>query len=185
VNVLSVSIRELTFCGRRLLARDGIGGAEPPAVNAGARSGDVQIREVVLQDLRQNDEILMGDMRNRDGNVANVLRGERGTLGDGVSQFDALRKQGHLKEALPESERIYEAIVSNFNPFEIAKDKVDDALFKRHFPMLAPVVGWANTPIIPTLEAFVDSEDVATDYNELRLLNNAIQRQVNESLIPY
>jgi hypothetical protein len=69
--------------------------------------------------------------------------------------------------------------------FEIAKDKVDDALFKRHFPMLAPVVGWANTPIIPTLEAFVDSEDVATDYNELRLMNNAIQRQVNESLIPY
>ena len=61
----------------------------------GTRSGDVQIVEVVLHDLRQSDETLLEHVRAGDGNVANVARGERGTLG-GVLRIDLIRGSSDL-----------------------------------------------------------------------------------------
>ncbi len=51
--------------------------------------------------------------------------------------------------------------------------------------MLATLVEWADAPLIAVLSAFLTPQDVATDYDELKLMDDAIQRRISDILSPY
>src|ERR1700751_2013547 len=61
----------------------------------GARTGDVQVVEVILNNFRQRNQALLQAMGARDGNIANVLRREGGTLG-GILDVDLIRGSDNL-----------------------------------------------------------------------------------------
>ncbi len=97
----------------------------------------------------------------------------------------SFEKRGVLKKATPDADKIFEAVSSKLNPLEIAKDKTVDALVKKYFARLAPVVEWAGGSIAEGFNAFFDSSEIATDYDELRLMNDDIQSRVSTLLQPY
>jgi hypothetical protein len=66
---------------------------------------------------------------------------------------------------------------SKIDPLEIAEDKAIDALAKKYFSRLAPILEWAGSPIAEALKAFFDSSEIATDYDELRLIMTIFSRK--------
>jgi len=101
------------------------------------------------------------------------------------AQFDSLRKSHHLESATPEAERIEGAVNDNFNPIEIIKDKAKETLVKEILPKLATLLKWVSSKLAVVLSTFLESQDVATDYDELKLMNDAIQDRVFNALDPY
>src|SRR5580693_2066857 len=61
----------------------------------GARTGDVQVVEVILNNFRQRNQALLQAMGAQDGNIANVLCRERGTLGR-ILDVDLIRRSDNL-----------------------------------------------------------------------------------------
>jgi hypothetical protein len=100
------------------------------------------------------------------------------------TQFNALRKQGRIEKSTPDSEKIFEAVKSQLDPIEISKDQVVDDLVKKYLPKAAPVLKFASGPIGAALGAFFNSSEIATDYDELRLMNDQIQQAVLALLQP-
>ncbi len=101
------------------------------------------------------------------------------------ARYNELRKKGRVEKATPDADKIFESVSSKLNPLEIAKDKTVDALVKKYFARLAPVVEWAGGSIAEGFNAFFDSSEIATDYDELRLMNDDIQSRVSTLLQPY
>lgn len=100
------------------------------------------------------------------------------------TQFDNLRKQHRVERAVPDSEKIYEAIKSKIDPLDIVTDRAREAAIKRFLPRLEFVVKWASGPIGAALQAFFTPSDIATDYDELRLMNDQLQEQMLNVLRP-
>ena len=98
-----------------------------------------------------------------------------------ASRFDELRAKGQIQEATPDSEKIKEAIRSKLDPVEVTKDEIEDAvlkgLVKKFLPQLAPVLKFASGKLATVLSAFFDSTEIATDYQELKLMNDDLQNQ--------
>ena len=68
---------------------------------------------------------------------------------------------------------------------ETGSIKIIDALVKKYLSQLAPVLVWASSPLAEALKAFFDSSEIATDYDELRLMNNLIQLKVAALMQPF
>jgi hypothetical protein len=104
-------------------------------------------------------------------------------------QYNWLRSKGRLQQSVPDSEKIFDELRSKVDPLDIVTDKVKDKIIetavKRYFSRLAPVVVIASGPIGQALKAFFTSSDIATDYDELRLMNEDIQARVSTLLAPY
>lgn len=104
-------------------------------------------------------------------------------------QYNWLRSKGKLQQSVPDSEKIFDELRSKVDPLDIVTDKVKDKLIetavKRYFSRLAPLVAVASGPIGQGLKAFFTSSDIATDYDELRLMNDDIQSRVGRLLAPY
>lgn len=101
------------------------------------------------------------------------------------AQYDSLRRRGKLETSTPDAQKIYDAVADKLNPINIAKDKASDALLKRFLPRLAAIMEWAPAPAVEALKAFFDSSEIATDYDELRLMNDDIGRRLARLLEPY
>jgi hypothetical protein len=104
-------------------------------------------------------------------------------------QYNWLRSKGQLQKSVPDSEKIFDELRSKVDPLDIVADKVKDKVIetavKRYFSRLAPLVVIASGPIGQALKAFFTSSDIATDYDELRLMNEDIQARVSALLAPY
>lgn len=94
------------------------------------------------------------------------------------TQYDALRKQGRVQSSTPDSEKIFEAVKSKIDPIEVAKDKAIDELLKKYLPGAASVMKFASGPISTALQTFFNSSEIATDYDELRLMNDDLQQRI-------
>ena len=101
------------------------------------------------------------------------------------SRYQELRQKGRIQTATPDADKIFEAVKSKIDPLEIAKDQAVDALAKKYFSRLAPIVEWAGGPIAEALKAFFDSSEIATDYDEVRLMNDDIQKRIAVLLQPF
>jgi hypothetical protein len=101
------------------------------------------------------------------------------------ARFDALRKQGRVERSTPDSEKIFEALNAKLNPVEIAKDKAKDALVKRYLASAAAILEWASKPVAEALKAFFNASEIASDYDELRIMNDDIQKRIAVLLSPY
>lgn len=97
-------------------------------------------------------------------------------------RYDALRKEGHVQTSTPDSEKIFGAIKSKIDPIEVAKDKAIDELLKKYLPGAAAVMKFASGPISTALQTFFNSSEIATDYDELRLMNDDLQRRITALL---
>src|SRR5438045_2001861 len=62
-------------------------------------------------------------------------------------QFDNLRRQHRVERAVPDSEKIYEAIKSRIDPLDFVADRAKEAAIKRFLPRLEFVAKWASGPI--------------------------------------
>ena len=100
-------------------------------------------------------------------------------------EYDTLRKRGRLEKAVPESERIREVLNDNFNPVEIAKDQAREVLLERCCKTVAFIMKWAGAPMIAALQAYFDGQDTATDWDELRNMNDELQGIVLSRMRPY
>lgn len=99
-------------------------------------------------------------------------------------QFDQLRAAHRIEKSTPDSEKIFEAVKSKLDPIDIAKDKAVDSIVKKLLPKAAVVLKWASTPLGVALQAFFNSSEIATDYDELRLMNEDLQSRFMEKLGP-
>lgn len=100
-------------------------------------------------------------------------------------QYDALRASGHLDRSTPNSQKIFEEVSSKLNPVDIAKDKAIDALVKRFLPRLAFLFKFAETPLGVALKAFFSSTDIASDLDELNLINDDLSKRFADLLEPF
>jgi hypothetical protein len=100
-------------------------------------------------------------------------------------QYEALRSKGKLQKSTPDADKIFDEVKSHLDPVEVAKDKAIDALLKKYLPRVAAVLEWAEKPVAVALKAFFDSSEIATDYDELRLMNDSIQKRVGTLLEPF
>jgi len=95
-----------------------------------------------------------------------------------ADRYNSLRKAAHLERATPDAEKLFEAVNSHLNPVDIAKDKVEDLVLKRYLSWAATLAEWAEKPLSQALKAFFDSSETATDYDELRLMNDDLQKRI-------
>jgi hypothetical protein len=104
-------------------------------------------------------------------------------------QYNWLRSKGRLEKSVPDADKIFEEIKSKVDPLDIVTDKIKDKLIetavKRYLSRLAPLVVFASSPIVQALKAFFNSSEIASDYDELRLMNDDIQRRLATQLSPY
>jgi hypothetical protein len=101
------------------------------------------------------------------------------------ARYDYLRRQHHLDTATPDSDKIFEEVNSKLNPIEIAKDKALDAILKRYLSWLATLVEWTEKPIAVALKAFFNSSEIASDYDELKQMNDDLQKRFAAQLASY
>jgi hypothetical protein len=102
------------------------------------------------------------------------------------AQYHALRQTGHLEQATPDDERVEEILNGILNPIDIATDHAEDAILKQCLGGFGFIVEWSSNPAVGTLKTFFDnSPEVATDYDELLLMDDLIQREVGEQLEPF
>ncbi|AXC15945.1 hypothetical protein ACPOL_6733 (plasmid) [Acidisarcina polymorpha] len=102
-----------------------------------------------------------------------------------AARFDHLRKGGVIEPSFPDSEKIYEAVKDKLDPRSIAKDKAREVLIKKLLPRVAFIVEWSSTPFAEGLKVFLSSSETASDYDELRLANDDVQRSIERKLGPY
>jgi hypothetical protein len=107
-------------------------------------------------------------------------------------RYDALRREGRLERATSNADKIYEAVESKVeskvNPADIAVERLEKAvkdLLIKYLPRLAPLLAWADKPLAAALKSLFDPTEIATDFDELLLVNRAVQEQVNDALRPY
>jgi len=110
------------------------------------------------------------------------LAGVWGTAYD--RRFEELRRAGHLEKSTPDAEKIFEKVKSKLDPVDIATDKVTDELAKKYLPRLATLLKWAENPIVKALRVFFDSSEIASDRDELDLMNNDLQTKIATLLAP-
>jgi hypothetical protein len=100
-------------------------------------------------------------------------------------EYEVLRKKGRLERAVPDSVKIKERLWEQINPISLAKDAALDAIVKRYFARLAPFIKFATGPIRSVVDAAIIPSDIATDYDELRMMNDDIQRKIAGLLRPH
>jgi hypothetical protein len=104
-------------------------------------------------------------------------------------QYDFLRSRGHLEKSTPDAEKIFAEVESKVDPIDIVSDKVKDKILetavKRYLSRLAPLLKFASSPFAAALKAFFDSSEIASDYDELRLMNDDLQARISAKLAPY
>ena len=104
-------------------------------------------------------------------------------------QYDFLRSRGRLERSTPDAEKIFAEVESKVNPIDIVSDKVKDkvleAAVKRYLAKLAPILKFASSPLAAALKAFFESSEIASDYDELRLMNDDLQTSISTQLSPY
>jgi hypothetical protein len=101
------------------------------------------------------------------------------------ARYSELRKQGHLEKSTPDSEKISEELKSHIDPLEIAKDKIEDKVLKLLLGKLAFLVDVASSPWITALKISLNSSEIASDYDELELMNRSMQKQIVKQLTPF
>lgn len=100
-------------------------------------------------------------------------------------QYNDLRARGQLQQSTPDADKVFEAVKDKLDPREMAKDQAVDALVKQFLPKVAPVLKWASdNPFIVALKAFFTSSEIASDYDELRLMNDDLQQRFINVLTP-
>jgi hypothetical protein len=101
------------------------------------------------------------------------------------AQYRGLRHRGHLEQSTPDDERVEEILNAHLNPFEIAKDHAQDAILKSCLGRLGFVVEWSGLPpVAAILTFFENSPEAASDFDELLLMDSAIQEEVGKQLQP-
>ena len=100
-------------------------------------------------------------------------------------QFDWLRAHGRLTESAPDSQKVFDEVSSRLDPLQVSKDRAEEALLKRYLPLIATIMGWLEKPFVQGLKISAISSDTATDYDELELMNNDLQRRIAILLEPY
>lgn len=104
-------------------------------------------------------------------------------------QYNLLRERGRLVASTPDAGKIFEEVKSKVDPLEVLKDRATDkaldAAVKRYLPRLAPLIAFAGGPIGVALKSFFNSSEVASDYDELRRMNDSISQKVSILLMPH
>lgn len=106
-----------------------------------------------------------------------------------VSEWDArykkaylaLQKQGRSKS---EIEKLQEEVLGELNPIEIVKDKGIESLVKRYLSKLAPLMGFIKSTPVTALVKFLKPSSIATDFDELIVTNEEIQKEMWAILKP-
>jgi hypothetical protein len=104
-------------------------------------------------------------------------------------QYDFLRSRGRLERSTPDAEKIFAEVESKVDPIDIVSDQVKDKVLevavKRYFSRLAPLLKFASSPLAAALKVFFESSEIASDYDELRLMNDDLQTRITTQLSPY
>jgi|ERR1022692_3975663 hypothetical protein len=98
------------------------------------------------------------------------------------ARYDELRKQGRLEESTPDAQKISESVQSKINPIEFAKDAAKDAILKAVLSKAAFLVDFFESD---GLNAFFNSSEIKSDYDELRLMDKILQSEITKQLEPY
>jgi len=101
------------------------------------------------------------------------------------SRLDSLQRAGQAKKSDPFRTTLPGFIAEELNPISIAEDAAVDALAKKYFPRLAPLLHLIPTKVAVPLKAFLGSTETATEYDELRNDNDLVQQLVESLLDPY
>lgn len=101
------------------------------------------------------------------------------------SELRRMKGTGQLKTSEKDSEKIEEAFRDEVDPIAKLGGAVLETLVKRYLPKVATVLGLLESPVLGGLAAFFDSSQVASDFDELRLLNDSVQAQVAAKLDRY
>ena len=99
------------------------------------------------------------------------------------AQYDALRQRGQLTST-PDADHITDAIADQLNPLSMAKDAALDAAVKKILPQLSTVLEFAGSPLAQALKEFFNSTAIASDYDELKQMNDGIQDKIFSLLQP-
>ena len=98
------------------------------------------------------------------------------------ARFDELRRKGHLEKSTPDSGKVSDAVESKIDPVDFAEDTADEAILKAVLGKLAFLVEFFNSD---ALNAFFNSSEIKSDYDELQLMDRILQKQITQQLEPY
>lgn len=111
------------------------------------------------------------------------------------SEYEVFRRSKQLKSAKSDYELIMEEIEKQIDPREIVKEKIAEkirtrvsAWFVKRFKQMAPVVRFLGSRIVSLgltgVGAFLKPSEIATDWDERRHLNDQIQDDIANKLMP-
>jgi hypothetical protein len=102
------------------------------------------------------------------------------------AQFDTLRQTGDLKTSTPDGNVVEAFLEEKVDPIEIAKDHAKDVMLKLWLKQFPTALKWVTSPEFAALEAYFEHQSsVATNYDELVLMNDVIQQEIAEQLEPF
>ena len=103
------------------------------------------------------------------------------------AQYDTLRKTGHLEQATPDDKSLEELLGEKLKDFAIDKGK--EAILKVWLREWPTILKWVLSPevaaVIKVKDAYDHIPEVASDYDELLLMNDVIQQEIGEQLEPF
>lgn len=95
-----------------------------------------------------------------------------------------LESGGRLKKSENDWTKITQTVKDEIDPVGIAKEKVVDALLKKYLPKVAAFLEYAS-PVFSALSVFFDSSQIATDFDELNLMNKDLQARFFKKVEPH
>lgn len=99
-------------------------------------------------------------------------------------EVERLKRAGRLKTAERDADKIQGWFEDQIDPLSHAQDAALEALLKKYLPRLATVLGLLEAPL-GGFAAFFDSSEIATDFDELRFLNDQIQERIAAKISPH
>lgn len=107
-------------------------------------------------------------------------------------QYDSLRKNGQLEKSIPDSKLFSEEVESRFDVFEMATDKARDRLIdhvaKKYLTKISTVLAFVANPyvasILNAIKLYFKESEIATNYDDLLLMNIEIQQKAIGLLEP-
>lgn len=99
-------------------------------------------------------------------------------------QVRFLESTGRLKKSENDWTKITDTVKDEIDPVGIATDQVIDALLKKYLPKVAAFLEYAN-PVFGALSVFFDSSQIATDFDQLNLMNEDLQTRFFNKMEPH
>ncbi|HEX6901328.1 MAG TPA: hypothetical protein VF789_16505 [Thermoanaerobaculia bacterium] len=99
-------------------------------------------------------------------------------------QVRFLESAGRLKKSENDWTKITNAVKEKIDPVGIAKEQGIDALLKKYLPKVAAFLEYAS-PVFSALSVFFDSSEIATDFDEINLMNKDLQTRFFNKMEPH